>query len=81
MQAAPCGLGRCNLCNICTRGFVLQGNVGDTARRTKIPLRYGEGIYFSSVSGKANDYAIGTTKVRMFSLTLLLKQKNRVHVA
>lgn len=46
-------------------GFKLEGNVGATARSTKIALRYGKGIYFSSVSGKANDYARGTTRVGM----------------
>lgn len=50
-------------------GFKLEGNVGETARRTNIGLRYGKGLYFSSVSGKANDYATGTTRVGLFRWT------------
>lgn len=41
----------------------MQGNAGRTARATGIDLRYGEGLYFSSVSGKANDYAGLSEKV------------------
>lgn len=59
----PCGDRACNVCSICTHGFVIQGNVGGTARRTNRNLRYGDGLYFSSVSGKANDYAQGSEKV------------------
>lgn len=62
-QGGPCGRPDCNVCQICTHGFKLQGNVGGTARRTTIHLRYGEGLYFSSVSGKANDYAHLSEKV------------------
>ncbi|CBN80078.1 TPR repeat-containing protein [Ectocarpus siliculosus] len=54
---APCGLSSCSVCNICMLGFKLGKNVARTARASGIPLRYGTGIYFSSVSGKANDYA------------------------
>ncbi|CAM9472315.1 unnamed protein product [Ectocarpus sp. 13 AM-2016] len=57
LKGNPCSDKDCNVCSICTHGFTLQGNVGGTARRTKLSLRYGEGLYFSSVSGKANDYA------------------------
>ncbi|CAN0321425.1 unnamed protein product, partial [Scytosiphon promiscuus] len=64
-QEDPCGLGSCTICNICMHGFKLDGNVGATARRTGFGLRYRNGIYFSSVSGKANDYAAGTKRVRL----------------
>lgn len=39
--------------------------MGTTARRTKFALRYGDGLYFSSVSGKANDYATLSEKVQI----------------
>ncbi|CAM9669061.1 unnamed protein product [Ectocarpus fasciculatus] len=55
--AVPCGLSSCSVCNICMLGFKLGTNVARTARATRFPLRYGPGIYLSSVSGKANDYA------------------------
>ncbi|CAM9153406.1 unnamed protein product [Ectocarpus sp. 12 AP-2014] len=54
---SPCGLSSCSVCSICMLGFKLGRNVARTALATCIPLRYGTGIYFSSVSGKANDYA------------------------
>ncbi|CAN0183221.1 unnamed protein product [Ectocarpus sp. 12 AP-2014] len=57
LRGGPCGESTCKVCNICTHGFRLRDNVGDTARRTNFDLRYGDGLYFSSVSGKANDYA------------------------
>lgn len=63
VQAIPCGLSCCSVCNICMRGFKLEKNVGRTARARNFKLRYGEGVYFSSVSGKANDYAQLTEKV------------------
>ncbi|CAN0332165.1 unnamed protein product, partial [Ectocarpus fasciculatus] len=49
---APCGLSSCSVCNICMMGFKLGNNVARTARASGVPLRYGTGIYFSSVSGK-----------------------------
>lgn len=54
------------MCGISTHGFTMKSNVGDTARRTSTSLRYGDGLYFSSVSGKANDYAFHSEKVRCF---------------
>ena len=62
-QGGPCGESTCNVCGICTHGFRLRENVGGTARRTLFDLRYGAGLYFSSVSGKANDYAELSEKV------------------
>eukprot|EP00752_Nemacystus_decipiens_P006890 g6189.t1 len=57
LRGGPCGKQECRVCSICTHGFKLSKNLGSTARRTGVNLRYGEGLYFSSVSGKANDYA------------------------
>ncbi|CAM9324087.1 unnamed protein product, partial [Choristocarpus tenellus] len=62
LTASPCTRTDCNVCSICTHGFTFKG-VGGTARRTSIGLRYGKGLYFSSVSGKSNDYAVGSSKV------------------
>ncbi|CAM9441584.1 unnamed protein product [Ectocarpus fasciculatus] len=56
-EAVPCGKSSCSVCNICKLGFKLGTNVARTARATLFPLRYGAGIYLTSVSGKANDYA------------------------
>ena len=64
-QGAPCGRRDCNVCSICKHGFKRKGNVGRTAKATNVKLRYGEGLYFTSVSGKANDYAEKTKKVLM----------------
>lgn len=65
-QRSPCGLPSCSLCNIGMRGFKLDKNVGRTALARNFKLRYGKGVYFSSVSGKANDYADLTAKVVFF---------------
>ncbi|CAM9699673.1 unnamed protein product [Scytosiphon promiscuus] len=62
LRGGPCGVPHCNVCSICTHGFKLKGSVGRTAQRTNVNLRYGEGLYFSSVSGKANDYAAASEK-------------------
>jgi len=62
-QGGPCGRPDCSVCSICTHGFKLQGFLGRTAQRTRMHLRYGQGLYFSSVSGKANDYAFASEKV------------------
>ncbi|CAN0163900.1 unnamed protein product [Ectocarpus sp. 12 AP-2014] len=58
----PCGKSSCSVCNICKQGFKMGPNVAGTARATGFPLRYGEGIYLTSVSGKANDYASRSAK-------------------
>ncbi|CAM9324420.1 unnamed protein product, partial [Hapterophycus canaliculatus] len=62
LKGRPCGRTECNVCSICTHGFVIEGNAGRTALITNFGLRYGEGLYFSSVSGKANDYARSSEK-------------------
>lgn len=56
----------CGLCGICMRGFKLEENVGSSpTRRSRTRwLMYGRGIYFSSVSGKANDFSTPTAKVK-----------------
>ncbi|CAN0424403.1 unnamed protein product, partial [Ascophyllum nodosum] len=63
LRGGPCGESECNVCSICTHGFRLRNNVGRTARQSGINLRFGHGLYFSSVSGKANDYAEESEKV------------------
>ncbi|CBN80081.1 conserved unknown protein [Ectocarpus siliculosus] len=63
LKGNPCSSKACNVCNICTHGFVLRDNVRGTARRANYRRRYGEGLYFSSVSGKSNDYAQQSEKV------------------
>lgn len=68
MQGGPCGEAACNVCSICMNGFKILGNVGSTARRTGFDLRYGQGLYFSSVAGKANDYAVSSEKVNRSSV-------------
>ena len=62
-QGAPCGSNDCNVCNICLRGFKLKKNLGRTAKAKNSSLRYGKGVYFSSLSGKANKYAENSQKV------------------
>ncbi len=56
----------CGLCSICMHGFKIADNIGcSPARKNRAQwLRYGRGIYFSSVSGKANDFSELTAKVR-----------------
>jgi hypothetical protein len=62
LGSGPCARSDCNVCSICQHGFSLE-KVGQTARSTQFRLRYGEGLYFSSISGKSNDYASGSEKV------------------
>eukprot|EP00904_Undaria_pinnatifida_P004166 jgi/Undpi1/13750/HiC_scaffold_9.g03403.m1 len=63
LKGGPCARPDCSVCSICMHGFKLQGNQGRTAKATNFDLRYGEGLYFSSVSGKANDYAQQSEKL------------------
>lgn len=46
----------------CTHGFKLTKN-GQTSRSSGVALRYGKGLYFTSIAGKANDYAKLTAQV------------------
>lgn len=79
----PCGKSSCSVCNICKLGFKLGPNVAGTARATGFPLRYGAGIYLTSVSGKANDYAGRSAKVRMMigNETFLTKHHTRCSIS
>ncbi|CAB1113588.1 unnamed protein product [Ectocarpus sp. CCAP 1310/34] len=56
-QKRPCSSQTCVACNICMVGFKLVGTT------QKPYARYGRGLYFSSVSGKSNDYADGSEQV------------------
>ena len=69
-QGGPCKRPDCSVCSICMHGFKLQENLGRTAKSTNFDLRYGEGLYFSSVSGKANDYASKSEKVPILVMLL-----------
>eukprot|EP00611_Tribonema_gayanum_P021386 TRINITY_DN409_c1_g1_i2.p1 TRINITY_DN409_c1_g1~~TRINITY_DN409_c1_g1_i2.p1 ORF type:complete len:439 (-),score=135.60 TRINITY_DN409_c1_g1_i2:1682-2998(-) len=56
LRDGPCGGHDCAVCGICTHGFLMEYS-GATAERTNFNLRYGRGLYFSSISGKSHDYA------------------------
>eukprot|EP01094_Clydonella_sp_ATCC50884_P021154 TRINITY_DN4583_c0_g1_i1.p1 TRINITY_DN4583_c0_g1~~TRINITY_DN4583_c0_g1_i1.p1 ORF type:complete len:479 (-),score=112.80 TRINITY_DN4583_c0_g1_i1:118-1554(-) len=63
LAGAPCAdHTQCAACGIMTSGFD-SSFAGKTAARTNFQLRYGRGIYFSSVSGKSNDYSEQSEKV------------------
>ncbi len=53
MQGKPCGGKECNVCSICSHGFLLKGTGG----------LFGKGLYFSSQPDKANAYAQPSEKV------------------
>jgi hypothetical protein len=61
LGGGPCSRPECAVCSICQHGFLVDKS-GQTARATSFGLRYGEGLYFSSVSGKSHDYAGGSEK-------------------
>lgn len=67
LQGSMCLRPDCGLCSITMHGFKLEDNVGTSAARNNRPrwLTYGRVIYFSSVSGKANDFSVLTAKVDM----------------
>lgn len=54
---APCRREDCAMCQICKHGFLLKFAGSKTST-----FRYGVGLYFSSISGKSNDYASGSEK-------------------
>ena len=68
-QVAPCASGSCALCSILAGGFSLA-HAGSGPNATQVTfgsavgLRYGRGLYFSSTSGKSNDYAAGSERKR-----------------
>lgn len=64
-QGRVCLSEDCCLCNICLRSFEIEGCVGRSSTRgSRLTwLQYGRGLYFSSSSGKANDFAASTKKV------------------
>jgi len=57
----PCPGKKCPVCSICQNSFDIgqakRGPGGTAWAQQVIPLRYGEGIYFSPVSSKSNDYS------------------------
>lgn len=70
-RCAPCASADCALCGILSRGFALRtvgsgpnAAIGRASFGTASGLRYGRGLYFSSTSGKSNDYAAGSERVR-----------------
>jgi hypothetical protein len=62
LMGGPCSRSDCSICSICQNGFALR-TAGTTARATAFGLRFGKGLYFSSVSGKSHDYAGESEKV------------------
>ena len=61
LKGAPCRQGVCNVCQILTHGFKTEKAGSRTVGGNLfMDLRYGPGLYFSSISGKANDYAEGS---------------------
>lgn len=59
VNAAMCGGsgGSCAVCSVCRIGFELRlAGTGPAGGRVR-PLRYGQGLYFSSTSSKSDDYA------------------------
>jgi hypothetical protein len=66
---APCTSPQCALCSILASGFLLaHSGTGPNAGRANLGtasgLRFGRGLYFSSTSGKSNDYAHGSERQR-----------------
>ncbi|CAN0427428.1 unnamed protein product, partial [Scytosiphon promiscuus] len=62
---APCTRRDCSVCSICTHGFQLKENAGRASRARNYKTRYGDGLYFSSMPSKANQYAVQSEKVLM----------------
>mmetsp|Transcript_21652 Transcript_21652/g.69728 ORF Transcript_21652/g.69728 Transcript_21652/m.69728 type:complete len:387 (+) Transcript_21652:45-1205(+) len=63
LAAAPCDGDGCALCSILKSGFRVDraGTGPNVAIRD---LRYGRGVYLSATSGKSNDYATRTERLR-----------------
>ena len=64
LNRAPCTNPGCALCSILGNGLLLAhaGSGPNASNRTT--LRYGKGLYFSSTSGKSNDYAMHSERLR-----------------
>jgi hypothetical protein len=60
---APCTSADCSLCSILGHGFLLR-HAGSGPNAANRSLRYGRGLYFSSTSGKSNDYAVRSERAR-----------------
>lgn len=60
--ATPCDSDACAICSICRSSLKLR-HCGTPAARSGGWLRFGRGLYFSSCSGKSNDYSEGSEKV------------------
>jgi predicted RNA-binding Zn-ribbon protein involved in translation (DUF1610 family) len=56
-KCPPCADKNCCVCNICRISFSMS------KVKRKVSLRYGNGLYFSSVSVKSNDYSDGSEKI------------------
>jgi len=72
-KVPPCDGRDCSLCSICSKSFSLDKAGSGTSKNT-FSNRYGDGMYFSATSSKANDYAadserqIGEQNVRVMLL-------------
>jgi hypothetical protein len=65
LASRPCLSGSCSVCRIMEQGFALaRAGLGPNSATFGASLRYGAGLYFSSTSGKSNDYAEETERVR-----------------
>ena len=56
----PCQDPTCNVCSICRQSFRL--NKAGKGGGVRMNLRFGQGIYFSDISSKSNDYNHGSLK-------------------
>ncbi|KAJ1629918.1 hypothetical protein T492DRAFT_1007807 [Pavlovales sp. CCMP2436] len=63
LGAAPCADPGCRICSIMQGGFRLE-HAGSGPLSANRANRYGNGLYFSATSGKSNDYAYGSERVR-----------------
>jgi hypothetical protein len=63
LSSKPCDSPDCAVCSICKTGFDMsKARDGAAARGWE---RFGPGLYFSSTSGKSNDYAQRSVRIRM----------------
>lgn len=64
LNRAPCTSSACALCSILGHGFLLTHAGSGPNASNLTTLRYGPGVYFSSTSGKSNDYATHSERLR-----------------